>query len=313
VNGQIQYGPARPMNLDTTRPGERRPRLADPERFESTRAVSPEVIVLILGAVAFTGMLVALPREGSVIVLSLTVGGAWLTLVLAVTLPSRPEQAGEELARRMGRFRDAIHAVGDVPTQEQLTSLLRLAHDLALREEEIPNELTHIRAAVAAVSLREQIERGHMPVVAAPANLPAGDECHFTAPVRFGRRRADQLGDLFLTSGWLQFRGVLDLSVAWSEIAGVQRAGSEVIVTLRDSRRALRFCCLHVEESARAGVIAEYLASAARQTEPALPARVHRLPPDPVEARVTSPSGGNPERSLPGRHVSSGHAGVLNR
>src|SRR3954463_14486665 len=97
----------------------------------------------------------------------------------------------------------------------------------------------------------ERLLRGDLPVVNPPDPLAPGDNCHFVTPVRFGRRRADQYGHLVLTSGWLKFRGTLDLSVTWSEVGQVQRAGRELIVSLDDSRRMLRFSCHSDEEAER--------------------------------------------------------------
>ena len=49
------------------------------------------------------------------------------------------------------------------------------------------------------------------------------DPCHFATPVRFGRRRTDQVGHLVFTSAWLRFRGTVDFAVAW-EMASVRPA-----------------------------------------------------------------------------------------
>jgi hypothetical protein len=120
-------------------------------------------------------------------------------------------------------------------------------------------------AAIALESseLANRMRRGDLPVVKAPDSLAPGDQCHFVAPVRFGRRRSDQYGHLLFTSGWLKFRGTLDLSVTWSEVAGVQRAARELVVSLQDSRRLLRFSCHSEAEAARGVVIAQHLAQSA--------------------------------------------------
>jgi hypothetical protein len=112
--------------------------------------------------------------------------------------------------------------------------------------------------------LADQLRRGDLPRVTAPDPLPPGDECHFVTPVRFGRRRADQYGHLMMTSGWLKFRGTLDLSIAWSEVGDVRCASREVVVSLQDSRRLLRFSCHSEIEAARGVVIAQHLAQSAR-------------------------------------------------
>src|ERR1041384_1165845 len=105
-----------------------------------------------------------------------------------------------------------------------------------------------------STELANSIRRADPPVVTTPDPLAPGDQCHFATPVRFGRRRADQYGHVLLTSGWLKFRGTLDLSVTWSEIADVQRTAREMIISLQDSRRLLRFSC-HSEVEAARGVV----------------------------------------------------------
>ena len=115
------------------------------------------------------------------------------------------------------------------------------------------------------LALAEAIAHDNLPVVATREPLPAGDICHFATPVRFGRRRTDQFGHLELTNAWLTFRAALDVSVSWSEVAHVHCAGREVEITLVDSTRLLRFWCPCLSDAARACVLAEHLASVARQ------------------------------------------------
>jgi hypothetical protein len=117
----------------------------------------------------------------------------------------------------------------------------------------------------ATTELLTHLRRGELPKVLAPDPLAPGDECHFVTPVRFGRRRADQYGHLVLTSGWLKFRGTIDVSVTWGEVAEVQRARREIVVSLRDSRRLLRFSCHSESEAVRGVLIAEYLAQSAQR------------------------------------------------
>jgi hypothetical protein len=187
------------------------------------------------------------------IAVATVLGGAWLSLVLAMTLPSRSERAGAELARRLAQFRHEVNKIGDQPTRAGLEALLALARDLGLRDGEISEELTQIRASLEAVDLADKIARDALPVVNSNEPLAPGDVCHFVAPVRFGRRRSDQFGHLSLTSGWLKFRGARD-----------------IIVSLHDSKRVLRFSCNTASEAARAGVLAQRLItiSGPRATEP---------------------------------------------
>ena len=117
-------------------------------------------------------------------------------------------------------------------------------------------------AAVAfeASELANRLQRGDLPVVTPPDPVAPGDQCHFVAPARFGRRRSDQYGHLLLTGGWLKFRGTVDLSVTWSEVAEVHRANREIVISLQDSRRLLRFSCHSEAEAVRGATIAQHLA-----------------------------------------------------
>jgi hypothetical protein len=180
-----------------------------------------------------------------------------------MTLPNRLERTAG-LTRRLAQFQDALNAVGDEPGRGDLQSLLKLAGELELNDDDISEELGRVRAALEALDLADRIDRGEMPTAVAPDPLAPGDQCHFVVPVRFGRRRSDQYGHLVLTSGWLKFRGTLDVSVAWSEVADVRRGGREMVVSLEESRRLLRFSCHSVAEAARGGVIAQHLARSAR-------------------------------------------------
>ena len=232
--------------------------------MQPTRGARP--FALLAGSsLLLVVLLTAAPREIPGVAMAVMFGGAWLSLVLAMTLPRPSERAGQELARRVAQFRHELNAVGDAPTRAALDRLCHRATELGLGEEEVGEELAQIRASADAVDLQARLARGELPRAEAPDPLAPGDECHFVSAVRFGRRRSDQFGHVVLTSGWLKFRGALDVSVAWSEVAGVGRDGREILISLQDSRRVLRFSCHSLAEAARGGVIAEHLARAARE------------------------------------------------
>jgi hypothetical protein len=126
------------------------------------------------------------------------------------------------------------------------------------------NESDEVGAELDAAELAKRLKLGDVPTAEAPNLVAPGDQCHFVAPARFGRRRSDNYGHLVLTAGWLKFRGTLDVSVGWSEVAEVQRTGRDIVVSLEASRRLLRFSCYSVAEAARGGVIAQHLTSSAR-------------------------------------------------
>jgi hypothetical protein len=215
-------------------------------------------------------LLTAAPRDIPAVAVAIILGGAWLSLVLAMTLPHESEHAGQELGRRLAQFRHELVAAGDAPARAVLERLIRRADDLGLREDEVAEELAQLRACIDALELQERLSRGEFPSAELPDRAAPGETCYFVCAVRFGRRRADQIGHLVLTNAWLKFRGALDVSVGWGEIASVRRAARDVIVALQDSRRVLRFSCHSHMEAARAGVLAEHLARAAH-VEPAGP------------------------------------------
>ncbi|MGE0446244.1 MAG: hypothetical protein AB7P99_13530 [Vicinamibacterales bacterium] len=235
---------------------------------------SRSVVVLFGGSVLLGTFLAAVPRELPGIAVGTVLGGAWLSLVLAITLPGRAERAGAELARRLALFRDAVNAVGDEPSREDLEGLIARARTLQLRDDEIQDELARVHAALDALTLADDLAAGQWPSVPATGLAP-GDTCRFAAPVRFGRRRADQFGQLLLTDQWLKFRGMLDVSVAWTEVSSVERSGEELIVSLAHNRRQLRFTCRTVGDAACGGVLAQHLTRAAQEEPPEAPA--HRL------------------------------------
>ena len=262
VNGQIQYGSARPVTRGRTTIYRRPPRLADPARFTAEAGGSRAPILLIGCALLLGSFVVAIPREIPPVALATLLGGAWLSLVLAWTLPTPSERAGAELSRRLGQFRHEVNRIGDRPTRAGLESLVARARELELRDREVDEELAQIHATLAALVLVSDPAGRLLPVVETTEPLAPGELCHFAAPVRFGRRREDQFGHLMMTSGRVTFHGAGDVTVAWNDVSGVLRAGREVIVSLRDSRREFRFACQSIDEATQAGVIAQCLAAA---------------------------------------------------
>jgi hypothetical protein len=81
---------------------------------------------------------------------------------------------------------------------------------------------------------------------------------------RSGRRRSDRFGHLIFSSGWLKFRATTDVSIGWSNVAQVRRSAREIVVSLRESRRVLRFGCHSIEEAMRGTIVAQHLASVAQ-------------------------------------------------
>lgn len=128
----------------------------------------------------------------------------------------------------------------------------------ALTSEATPE--AELRAAREVIDLGDHIAREGLPVVEPLVRLSAGEQAHFLSPVRFGRRRTDQVGHLELTSERLRFHGALDVGVAWSEVASVERTGHEILVSLASSGKRLRFSCYSPAEAARGTLIARQLA-----------------------------------------------------
>jgi hypothetical protein len=162
-------------------------------------------------------------------------------------------------AVRLGTFRHEVRRAGRQPDRATLLRLIERARELGLRDEEILLELHEIRVALDALDYAERLTVDGLPIVASLDRLPPGEHCHFATPVRFGRRRGDQIGHVELTGGRLKFHGALDLSVVWSEVTAIERDGRDIIVSLADSRRVLRFCCHSAEEAARGASVARHL------------------------------------------------------
>jgi hypothetical protein len=263
LNGQIQYGSARPLTFQPTR-FRRVPRETDPGRFPDTAAASRPLVLLFGGSLLLGGLLTAAPNDFPGIALAVLLGGCWLSLVLAMTLPRERQLAGQELLRRLALFRHELNAVGNAPSRRELEALVTRAAELGLRDEEVSDELAQIRASADAIDLKERLDRGDLPTAEALDPMQSGNVCHFVCPVRFGRRRSDQFGHLVLTAAWLKFRGPLDVTVAWNEVSTVRRDGREIVVGLQDSRRVLRFSCQSFSEAATGGAIADHLARAGR-------------------------------------------------
>lgn len=177
-----------------------------------------------------------------------------------MTSEPTPVPASAAASSQLGTFRHELGTVGKQATRADLQRLVERARELGLREQDVPEELAEIRMSLEALDLAERIAREGLPVIGSLNPLPPNDRCHFVTPVRFGRRRGDQIGHLELTSGWVKFHGALDLSVVWTEVAGVERDGHDIIVSLVDSRRVLRFSCHALEEAAHGAVVARHLA-----------------------------------------------------
>lgn len=94
-------------------------------------------------------------------------------------------------------------------------------------------------------------------------SLQHDDPCHLATPVRFGRRRTDQVGHLLFTSSWLRFRGTVDFAVPWVEVASVVQTGPDLVVSLHGTGRTLRFCCHSDAEATRAKATAVHLTALA--------------------------------------------------
>ena len=90
------------------------------------------------------------------------------------------------------------------------------------------------------------------------------DRSHLSLPVRFGRRRTDQVGHLVFTSAWLQFHGTVDMSIPWSEVSRVDHANADLVVSLHGTQRTLRFACQSPEDALRGSVTAAHLVALAQ-------------------------------------------------
>ncbi len=63
-----------------------------------------------------------------------------------------------------------------------------------------------------------------------------------SAPVRCGRRRHDEVGHLELTNLRLRIHAATDINIAWNDVAGIEYADRDMVVSIRDRRQKYRFC-----------------------------------------------------------------------
>ena len=98
------------------------------------------------------------------------------------------------------------------------------------------------------------------------ASMPDA-ECHFIAPVRFGRRKTDQVGHLVLSDTGIAFHGSVDLAVPWSDTLRVEHRDVHIVIVLKGRAKTLRFCCQTADDARRGAAIADHLAALA-QSEP---------------------------------------------
>lgn len=143
----------------------------------------------------------------------------------------------------------------DNPSRQQLEQVFDRVKKLGFKEEDLAPELAPLRGCLDALDIQDRIGMGMLPIISERVDgLSPNDACHFAAPVRFGRRLADQFGHLLFTSSWIRFRGAMDMSITWTEVCDVQRDRREIVVSLLQSRRTLRFWC-HTYSEAAVGVI----------------------------------------------------------
>lgn len=91
----------------------------------------------------------------------------------------------------------------------------------------------------------------------------AEDQSQLTIPVRFGRRKTDQVGHLLFTARALLFHGTVDLRIVWSEVSRVEHVGPDLVVAFHASQRTMRFVCQSEEDALRASVVGAHLAALA--------------------------------------------------
>lgn len=93
--------------------------------------------------------------------------------------------------------------------------------------------------------------------------LSGDDSSHLTIPVRFGRRKTDQVGHLAFTNRSLLFHGTVDMRISWSEVSRLDHSANDVTVSFHGTQRTMRFCCQSEEEARQASVLGARLAAIA--------------------------------------------------
>ena len=84
---------------------------------------------------------------------------------------------------------------------------------------------------------------------------------YVAAPVRCGRRRHDEVGHLELTNLRLRIHAAIDVNIAWNDVAGIEHADRDMVVSIRDRRQKYRFCFHTCEEATQVTLLARSLLS----------------------------------------------------
>ena len=90
-------------------------------------------------------------------------------------------------------------------------------------------------------------------------SLSAREVPFVSAPVRCGRRRHDEVGHLEITNLRLRIRAAIDVNIAWGDVAGIEHADRDMVVSIRDRRRKYRFCFHTGEEANQVTLLARSL------------------------------------------------------
>ncbi len=86
-----------------------------------------------------------------------------------------------------------------------------------------------------------------------------GELPYVSAPVRCGRRRHDEVGRLEITNFRLRIHSAVDINIAWGDVAGIESADREIVVSIRDRRQKYRFCFHTPEEANQVALLARAL------------------------------------------------------
>jgi len=170
--------------------------------------------------------------------------------------------------RHLTTFRAEIDAAATSGDRVRLEALQDRPAQLGLTDEDAALECEHVTGLLAALDLRERLERGDQPeVIQTTHRAVAGESCHFIAPASFPDGLMDRGGKLFLTNQRALYLGQSTRAAAWSQVTGVRDHERDIILTVQPLD-LLRFRCSSYVDTLRAVELARYLSRSAPAGRP---------------------------------------------
>jgi hypothetical protein len=203
------------------------------------------------------------------------VARAWLkALTQRLRGGDRESGAQRDARSRAKAFRAEVRQAIDAGDRAALEALFRKPVESGIPEEDVELELEAVHGALDALTLRDAVQRGGLPVVEHQHKALGGDRCHYVASVFLANDGSDRTGRLFLTNRRLLFLASPLLSLSWGSIASVEAEHRDLVVASTARGVLYRFRCNSFSDARCGEVIARALKNGNRAADAASQATV---------------------------------------